>query len=123
MHELSIVCGLVETVSDAALQNKATSVTAVHLRLGVLSGVVADALLFSYDIGTTGTILEGSRLVIELLPVVIYCAPCDAERELPDTFSFNCPVCATPSAVIRQGKELEISSVEIEVPDDERSTP
>jgi hydrogenase nickel incorporation protein HypA/HybF len=119
MHELSIVYGIVEAASEVAHRNKVRSVKTVNLRLGALSGVVKDALLFSYEIGTEGTPLEGSRLAIEELPAVIYCAACDAERELPDILCFRCPVCLMPSAEIRQGKELEIRSLEIEVADDE----
>src|SRR5579871_5914735 len=119
MHELSIVYGIVEAVSEVVMRNEVRSVKTVHLRLGALSGVVKDALLFSYEIGTEGTPLEGSRLAIEELPVIIYCSRCDAERELPDVLSFHCPVCSTPSGIIRQGKELEIRSLEIEVADDE----
>jgi hydrogenase nickel incorporation protein HypA/HybF len=122
MHELSIVYGLVETVSTVARRHNAQSVKAVHLRLGALSGVVRDALLFSYDIGTEGTALEGSCLVIEELPVVIYCAPCDAERELSGILCFRCPVCKTPSGAIRQGRELEIQSLEIEMAGSEHAT-
>ncbi len=47
-------------------------VTAVHLKLGALSGVVKDALLFSYEIACQGSCLEGSRLEIEELPVIAF---------------------------------------------------
>ena len=40
-------------------------VTALHLKLGSLSGVVKEALTFSYDIACQDTPLEGSQLVIE----------------------------------------------------------
>ena len=40
-------------------------VTALHLKLGSLSGVVKEALSFSWEIACQGTILEGSRLIIE----------------------------------------------------------
>jgi len=42
-----------------------TRVTALHLKLGTLSGVVKEALTFSYEIACQGTALEGSQLVIE----------------------------------------------------------
>jgi len=40
-------------------------VTVLHLKLGSLSGVVKEALTFSYEIACQGTALEGSQLVIE----------------------------------------------------------
>ena len=42
-----------------------TRVTALHLKLGTLSGVVKEALTFSYEIACQSTALEGSQLVIE----------------------------------------------------------
>lgn len=116
MHELSIAQSIVETASEAAENAHATRVHKVNLRLGVLSGAVKDSLLFCYSFSTYGTILEGSILEIEELPVKIYCAACQEIRELPDVQRFRCPVCGAPSGDLRQGKELEIGSLEIDVP-------
>ncbi len=113
MHELSIAHGIVEVVTEAARAAGANSVTAVHLRIGKLAGVEAGALEFSYELVTERTMLAGSRLVIEELPVVIYCATCRANQELPGVQRFRCPSCDTPSGEIRQGRELEVASIEI----------
>ena len=115
MHELSIVHGIIDTVTESVQASNGKAVIATFLRVGALSGVVKDALLFSFDIATEGTLLAGSKLVVEELPVVIFCKTCNETRELPGVQSFRCPVCQTPSADIRQGKELEIRSIEIEV--------
>ncbi len=114
MHELSIVHGIIETVSESAEAAKAKKITAVYLRVGALAGVVKDALLFSYDLATQDTILEGSKLLVEELPVLIFCAVCGKNVELPGAQSFRCPTCHTPSAAIQQGRELEVHSIEIE---------
>jgi hydrogenase nickel incorporation protein HypA/HybF len=115
LHELSIVYGIIETVSESAQAANAKRITAIHLRVGALSGVVKDALLFSFDLAAQDTLLEGSKLIVEELPLVIFCKPCDKAVELSGVQSFRCPVCHTPSADIRQGKELEVRSIEIEV--------
>jgi hydrogenase nickel incorporation protein HypA/HybF len=114
VHELSIAYALVETAARAAADSGARAVTVVRLRLGALSGVVQDALQFSYDIATQGTLLAGSRLEVEAVPVVIHCDRCDRDAALPSIQLFRCPVCNTPSARIVQGRELEIVSLEIE---------
>ncbi len=114
MHELSIAYSLVEAAGHAAQQAGAARVAAVFLRLGPLSGVVQDALLFCYDIATRSTLLEGSRLVIENVPVIIYCESCGREYELPSIQNFRCPACGEPTRHIRQGRELEIVGLEIE---------
>lgn len=112
MHELSIAHSLVEIAQDAAMEVKATKVEVVNLRIGALSGVVKDALLFSYDIVIEDTILAGSRLEIEELPVIVNCASCNIQTTLAGVQQFRCQQCNQPTADIVQGKELEISSLE-----------
>jgi len=116
MHELSIVHSIVETAEASARQANALRVLKVNLRVGVLSGVVKDSLLFCYEFSTQDTMLEGSSLEIEVLPVIIHCSQCQEDRELPDIQRFRCPVCDTPSGDLRQGRELEIGSLEVEFP-------
>lgn len=51
--------------TEEAERRGGARVTALHLKLGSLSGVVKEALTFSYEIACQGTPLEGSQLVIE----------------------------------------------------------
>lgn len=117
MHELSIAESLVTTAAAAIQANAgsdeldALAVSEVHLRLGRLAGVEKDSLLFCYDIVIDNTALAGSRLVIEELPVVIFCTSCQSEVELPGIQSFYCPRCGQPSGDVRQGRELELASI------------
>ncbi len=113
MHELSIAYSLVSAADEAARQAGVTCVEAVHLQLGAMSGVVAEALLFSYEIATKGTTLEGSELVIEELPVIVYCPTCQEQHQLDDIQRFRCPMCDRPTGDIRQGRELELISLEV----------
>jgi hydrogenase nickel incorporation protein HypA/HybF len=115
VHELSIVHGVITAVSEAAESAGAQRVKSVTLRVGALAGVVEDALQFSFDIARQGSLLDGATLVVHRLPVIIHCATCGCEHELPGIQRFRCPSCDTPSADIRQGRELEIESIEIEV--------
>lgn len=112
MHELSIAYNLVSIAEDAAKEAGVDQIDSVHLKLGALAGVVQDALLFSFDVATKGTLLEGSTLQIENVPVVIYCEQCDAEHPLENIQLLRCPVCDTPCGDIRQGKELELVYLE-----------
>ena len=61
MHELSIAHSLVRIATQAAQEAQISQIDAVHLQLGVLSGVVKDALLFSFDIVAENTPLSGSK--------------------------------------------------------------
>ena len=78
MHELSIAMSIVDLAEEEIEKQGATQVTVVHLKLGLLSGVVKDALLSSYGLACEGTVLEGSRLLIEEVPIVAYCSKCES---------------------------------------------
>ena len=113
MHELSIAHGIVDVVTESARAADAHGIRTVFVNVGRLSGVEAGALQFSYELVVQGTMLDGSRLVIQEVPIVIYCTSCCAERELTGVQRFRCPVCDTPSGDIRRGRELEVASIEI----------
>lgn len=117
MHELSIANSLVEVATESAAQAGASRVTEVRLRLGVLSGVVRGALEFCFEAAVAGTPLEGATLVIEELPVRIFCHACQKESELASIQRFRCPLCQGPADDIRQGRELELAAIEIDLPD------
>jgi hydrogenase nickel incorporation protein HypA/HybF len=113
MHELSIALSIAEMAQEEA-QLRKVRVQAVHLKLGALSGVVKEALESSYGIACHGTELEGSRLVIEEVPVEIFCAVCKGNRRLGSLQWFACPECGTPTSEVIQGKELEVTALEVQ---------
>ena len=113
MHELSIALNIVDIAAETIRANGGGRVEALYLKLGALSGVVKDALLFSWELASADTPLEGSRLVIEEIPVVVRCAHCEADRRLDSINSFVCPVCREATTKLVQGKELEITALEI----------
>jgi hydrogenase nickel incorporation protein HypA/HybF len=113
MHELSIAMSIVELAQDEAAQ-RGVRIEAVHLKLGDLSGVVREALLSCYEMACENTPLQGSRLIIERVPVVIFCPSCRAQRALNSLQLFQCPECNTPCSDIVHGKELEVVALEIQ---------
>jgi len=113
MHELSIAMSMVEMATEEAAQQGGAQVRALHLRLGKLSGVVKEALLFSWEIACEGTPLAGSQLVIEEVSVAVYCPVCRTERELASIQHFFCPVCQAATPEVVRGKELQVVALEI----------
>jgi hydrogenase nickel incorporation protein HypA/HybF len=114
MHELSIALSLVDAACEKAAElGKEVRVEALHVRLGALSGVVRQALEFSFDLATDGTAIAGARLVIEEVPVTVRCPHCDAARQLPTIHHFACPVCGTPTPEVLSGRELELTALEV----------
>ena len=114
MHELSIVESIVDSVTASLAAYPGARVLEVRLRVGALAAVVEDSLQFCFGIAIDGTPLEGSKLVVQALPVVMHCAACAADVELDGVQSFRCPRCGEFCTDLRQGRELEIESIEIE---------
>ena len=118
MHELSIAASIVDAVTETAAGYPGARVREVRLRVGALASVIEDSLQFCWGVTIDGTPLAGAKLVVRLLPVVIRCENCGVDEQI-GVQSFRCPRCGGPAADIRQGRELEIESIEIEEPDTE----
>lgn len=114
MHELSIAMSIVEMVEEEMERRGGLQITAVHLRIGQLAGVVKEALVSSYEMACEDTPLAGSQLLVEEVPVIMYCPTCEARRPVLATEWFNCPQCGASVTEIVQGKELELVSLEID---------
>ena len=105
MHELSLARAIVDTVERHA---GGCQVRLVSLRVGALRQVVPDSLGFYLEIAARGTVCEGARFDVELVPVRLEC--CGAEWEPP---SFRCPACGA-GGVVTSGDEFLVESIEIE---------
>ncbi len=119
MHELSLTASIVDAVTETLVARpellaNGARVKSVRLRVGALAAVVEESLQFCYGVVTEGTPLAGSALVVTTVPVMGHCASCDVDVELPSVQSFLCPQCGAAIRDVRQGRELEIESIEIE---------
>jgi hydrogenase nickel incorporation protein HypA/HybF len=108
VHELAIVEGVVDTVTERMGEAK---ISCVHLEIGALSGVVADSLLFCFELATEGTSLQGASLEITQIPGRCRCRTCGAEFS-PDGPILLCP-CGSADAQVLAGHDLKIASVKV----------
>lgn len=113
MHELSIAMSIVEMAEEECESRGGVHVLAVHLRLGLLSGVVKEALLSSYEMACEATTLEGSQLLIKEIPIEVFCPKCEVPRLVNSIQWFSCPACGTPTPTVLHGKELEVVALEM----------
>lgn len=109
MHELGITRNIVSIVSERA---KTSKVRRVRLEIGKLSAVMADALLFCFDVVAKGTVLEGAVLEIIEMPGRAVCRDCGGEVELDSLFS-PC-ACGSRNLDRTGGDELNIKDMELE---------
>jgi hydrogenase nickel incorporation protein HypA/HybF len=113
MHELSIALSIIEMAEEESDRLGGRHVDAVHLRVGRLSGVVTRALVSSFELACEQTVLAGSRLVIEEVPVIVQCVTCAARRPIRSLQEMCCEVCGTPAHDIVEGRELLVTALEM----------
>jgi hydrogenase nickel incorporation protein HypA/HybF len=113
MHELSIAMSILESLEEEVNQRGCGPVEAVHIRIGGLSGVVPEALRSAYELAAEQTPFASSRLVIEEIPVVIYCPACGRNQPVRSPMWFCCPECNAACSEVVSGRELEISALEL----------
>jgi len=113
MHELSIAMGILELTEEESEKRGGARVDAIHLRLGPLSGVVKEALLSAWELASERTDFESSRLVIEEVPIAVFCLKCQAERPVQSIQQLCCVECDTPATEVVHGRELLVSALEL----------
>ena len=108
MHELSITQSVVDTVVE---RTNGARVTAVHLTIGRLSGVVPDAVRFCFELLADGTPLQGARLDIAEPVGQASCRGCGRHFQLRELILL-CP-CGSADVSVDDGQQLAVTSVEV----------
>ncbi len=112
MHELGIAQNIVDAVLLEMKNRHLPSVSAIALRIGVLTDVDPDALSFGFEILAKETPLGPVKLSIQRVPVRGVCESCNAEFEVEE-FVFVCPRCSSRSIKLTSGTELDIAYLEV----------
>ncbi|OGC02045.1 hydrogenase maturation nickel metallochaperone HypA [candidate division KSB1 bacterium RBG_16_48_16] len=112
MHELSIAQSILDTVIREVESHKLPQVKKIVVRVGALSGVMPDALQFSFEAIIPDTALAASTLEIEQLDVQGKCQQCEKQFDV-ENFSFTCPDCHSTKIEVVRGYELDIAYVEV----------
>jgi hydrogenase nickel incorporation protein HypA/HybF len=113
MHELSIAMSILDVVEEESARHGDGRVAAVHLKLGPLSGVVKESLLAAFEMAREETPLKDCELLIEEIPIVVYCPVCATERSVVSIQNMCCAICASPTPEVLTGRELEVSAMEL----------
>lgn len=112
MHELSVAMSILEFAEEEAARLGET-IEAVHVRIGAMSGIAKEALASAYALASESSPDGPRRLVIEVVPVRIYCKQCDAERTAPSPQMLCCSECGAAAADVVSGMELQVTGLEL----------
>jgi hydrogenase nickel incorporation protein HypA/HybF len=113
MHELSICQALIDQVEQLARDNQATTVTAIWLQVGPLSGAEIPLLEHAYPVAAAGTLAEHAALTIEAAPIRVRCRTC-GEESAATANRLLCGICNDYRTELVSGDEMILSRLEFE---------
>src|SRR5215831_5100550 len=107
MHEASIVSGVLHTAMQATPAG--TVLRRVCVRIGVLTGVSADAMHFYFDALQPGQ----AELEVVVAPLRAACLDCGKHWVLPEP-TWSCPDCGIGALNFENGDELDLVAIEVQ---------
>jgi hydrogenase nickel incorporation protein HypA/HybF len=113
VHELSVAMSLLDEIGNVAAREHAASVKGVRLKIGRMSGIAHDALLFAWELARVDTVAAGAELHIEDVEVVVFCPNCEEERAPIEGAILICGVCGATTPKVVHGRELQLVAVEV----------
>lgn len=123
MHELGLMTGVLDAVTQSAVEAGATKVLKVTLSVGEMTEAIEDCLTFAYEALTEeNTLFSGSALEIHMVKPRSRCLDCGLEFD-HDRFHVTCPQCGSPATQLIAGRDLRIDSIEVDIPDDTDPAP
>ncbi len=113
MHEMSAVSRCTRIALDAARHAGAGSVERVVVQIGEMSGYLPRYMSAYYPAAVKGTLLEGSKLVVETLPAELFCLDCGTVYRPEKTEEIRCPQCLSAAFRIGGGTEIFVKEIVI----------
>lgn len=110
MHELGVLIEVIKTVENLAAKNRLTEIDTLVLQIGELSSVIPRYVEACYPASVEGTLLENTKLKIEVLPGNAICRRCNKVFNLVENNS-KCPHCKNSDWEILCGKEFIIKEI------------
>jgi hydrogenase nickel incorporation protein HypA/HybF len=113
MHELAISESIVGILEAEASRQHYARVKKVWLEIGPFSGIECEALRFSFDVVTKGTLAENAALEIIATEGRAWCLPCEKIVVLRERYD-ACPDCGGHLLQMTSGDEMRIKELEVE---------
>jgi hydrogenase nickel incorporation protein HypA/HybF len=120
VHELSFAQNIVDIIHQSVPDDEIEKVRIVRLKIGILSGVVADSLDFCFNAISAETRLANARLDIDQIPFTVHCSTCQ-QAFVNDIGFVVCPECGGTETTVVAGRELQVTEIELDT--EEEKTP
>lgn len=110
MHELGVVFEIVRQVERIAREQQLTKIDTLVLQIGELSSMIPMYIKQCYPAAVDGTILEYTKLEIEILPGNGICKACHHVFNILQNRR-RCPKCESDNWELLGGKEFLIKEI------------
>ncbi|MDR3237483.1 MAG: hydrogenase maturation nickel metallochaperone HypA [Spirochaetia bacterium] len=111
MHELSIAGSLFDILQNIAKENNLKKIYKVTILAGRMRQIVPTAMEMAFTAVTAGSLAEGAKLEIEVVPIKMRCVSCSEEFSVWHNI-YICPSCESAKLELLQGDELIVKNIE-----------
>ena len=113
MHEMALAESMIQIIEGEAGRQAFSRVKVIVLAIGALGHVEPEALRFSFDAVSRGTIAEGADLRIEIIPGTAWCMDCG--KAVPIAARYDpCPDCGGHQLQLTAGDDLRLKELEVD---------
>lgn len=112
MDEREIASSVLSVVDQAAYQRSASRIAVVHLAIGGRRVFDPERLQTVFAQAARGTVAEGAKLSVKVLPVRHRCMNCGLTFDAGPTDT-SCPNCIHPHTEMIGGEELRLVDMEL----------
>ena len=110
MHELGVVIQVVKSVEDFAKLNSVNEIDTLVLQVGELSAMIPRYIEACYPAAVEGTMLQNTKLKIEIIPGNGLCKKCDSVFNLLSNHN-KCANCKSEEWELLSGTEFMIKEI------------
>jgi hydrogenase nickel incorporation protein HypA/HybF len=112
MHELSIAHDILTIIRQNVPQEELTNIENIKVKIGDMSGVVAESLEFCFQAIISETEMNNAKMVIEKIPFVLKCNSCGSEST--NEFGIRvCTNCYSTDTEVLSGLEMQVIEVHL----------
>jgi hydrogenase nickel incorporation protein HypA/HybF len=110
MHELAITEDVFKKALTYSKDKNMEKVKSIKIRIGETLLHDLEEVKQIFSMLSSGSILEGAKLELELMPLKAKCVSCGSDFA-EKTLRMDCPQCGGTNISITSGKEIEIVEV------------
>lgn len=117
MHELGVIIEVAKAVEQISLENQITEVDTIVLQIGEISSMIPRYIQECYPAAVDGTMLEKTKLEIEIVKATAQCKVCDTLFNVVENEGY-CPNCHVKDWNLISGKEFMIKEIIVRDPEE-----